>query len=364
MLAWMFHHHRADKLSSITLALIVTLALSACKSAQSFGDRDSIIVRADPALWLEVDSAVLSALERPVYTSRQETEFKVTFLADTDTLWSNLRLWKEVVVLADAEDPVARRIIKASGRPAPDPPAIVQAGEVWARGQLVTLVLLPERRKAQAVRSQLPMLSALLREQYDTWIIERMYASGPNDSLKDVLSAYGFTLDLPRVYVHGREDSTFRFRNVHPNPATRIRAILVTWERERDRERVDPQDLLAWRRAGGETLYDPPQDVLDEGIRFDTLEVGGLTALELRGVWQDRASFPAAGPFIARSITCADQGRIYFIDAWLYYPGDDKYPYLRQLEIILDTFRCSEEEPLRLSRVAARAAAAAGPAGR
>lgn len=351
MLAVMVQHHRATSPFAILLAFAAALIPVSCKAPQSFGDRHSLIVRADSALWLQVDSVVLAALERPVFTTRNETEFKVTFVADVDTLWKNLRLWQQVVVLAGADDQVAGRIIAASGAPRPAAPAVVQATDIWARGQLVELILLPETGGPAAVASQMDELHTILREAYSNWVLERMYASGVNDSLKQVLLAYGFSLDLPQVYVHAREDSTFRFRNVHPDPGTRIRAFLVSWRTGGDAlaEGAGTERLRAWREETGETLYNPPQDISEDGIRYDTVTVGDLTGVEMRGVWQDRASFPAAGPFIARAIGCPDQDRTYYIDAWLYNPADDKYPYLRQLEIILDTFACAEEEPVQIN---------------
>ncbi len=351
MLAVMVRHHRTTSPFAILLAFTAALTPVSCKAPQAFGDRHSIIVRADSALWLQVDSVVLSAVERPVFTSRNETEFKVTFVADVDTVWNNLRLWQQVVVLANAEDDVAQRIIRASGAPQPAAPAVVQAADIWARGQLVKLVLLPETGGPEAVASQMEELYTVIREGYDNWVLERMYASGVNDSLKEVLSAYGFSLDLPQVYVHAREDSTFRFRNVHPDPGTRIRAFLVSWRTGGDplAEDAGTDGLRAWREEVGETLYNPPQDITEDGVRYDTVAIGVLTGVEMRGVWRDRASFPAGGPFIARAVGCPDQDRTYYIDAWLYNPADDKYPYLRQLEIILDTFACAEEEPVQIS---------------
>ena len=337
MLALMIPQLRPQ--GSLPFILAVALVSSGCKAPQPFGDRHSLIVRADSALWLSVDSSFITALEQRVFTTRSERRFKLTFVEASDTLWRNFRLWEQVVVLGASHDEVTRRVLRASDDPNASPPAIVQAKDIWARGQAVTLMLLPDQDADVAVIGLLPDLYALLEEQYKDWVVQRMYVSGVNDSLIEALAGVGFTLELPKVYGHYQEDSAFRFRNAYPDPGTLLRSVLVSWETGLDP--VDLDALREWREQIDETRYDPPHNILDDHLRFDTVSFGELDAVELRGVWQDRSDFPAAGPFITRAMSCATQDRTYFIDAWLYAPGTDKYPYVRQLEVLLDSFRCA-----------------------
>lgn len=328
-------HYKTKSSAAASLAALVLLSLAGCKAPQAFGDRHSVIVRADASLWAQVDSAVMATLEQRIYTIRPERIFKVTFVAADDTVWLALRKWHEVLVLGTRDDPITDNLVNRDVAP----PAIAHTTDVWARGQAVTALLLPEDNQADAVRELLPELYSELRARYDVWIIERMYTTGVNDSLGQALEEYGFTLQLPEVYVHSRRDSLFRFGNPHRQGDTDLlRSMLLTWRDGTDP--VTPETLAAWREMIGTTYYEPAQDILEEGIRYDSIEVGGLQALEFRGVWEDRAEFPAGGPFVTRAIACPSQDRTYYIDAWLFAPGKDKYPYLRQIEILLDTFRC------------------------
>ncbi len=166
-----------------------------------------------------------------------------------------------------------------------------------------------------------------------------MYTTGLNETLIDSLGRFGFALQLPKVYLFAQQDSVFRFGNPYrQGDSDLLRSMLLTWRT--DAAGATPESLRSWRESIDEVQYSPPQDILDEGLRFDSVSVGDLAALELRGVWQDRAEFPAAGPFVARAIVCPSQARTYYMDAWVFAPGKDKYPYLRQLEILLDSFRC------------------------
>ncbi len=332
--------HRQRSSATLTVVAAALLSTTACKAPQAFGDRHSVIVRADPALWQEVEPFVMGTLEQRVFTTRPERTFKVTFVAAGDTLWNQLRLWHQVLVLGTQHDEVVRRLIDKSEPPEAQAPAILQARDVWARTQLVSVLLLPAEGQAEAVRAMLPELFSLLMARYDEWVVERMYTSGLNEALIDSLGRFGFALQLPKVYLFARQDSVFRFGNPYrQGDSDLLRSVLLTWRA--DAAGATAESLRDWRESIDEVQYTLPQDILDEGLRLDSVSVGGLAALELRGVWQDRAEFPAAGPFVARAIACPSQDRTYYMDAWVFAPGKDKYPYLRQLEILLDSFRCS-----------------------
>jgi hypothetical protein len=327
------------RFAAVGIPALAAVALSGCKAPQAFGERQDLVIRADSVLWSQVEPAVLETMEARVFTTHPERTFEVTYVAPGDTLWQDFRLFWNVLVMGTPQDELVADLVDDSDNPDARPPAIVHVGDRWARGQLVTVLLLPEQGTGPAVRDILPDLFADLKDAYDDWVTRRMYSSGVNDSLGQVLSDAGFVLDVPKVYEFYREDSIFRFRNVlQQGDRELFRSLLVTWHD--GVEAPPPDSLLAWRRQLGDRYYEPAQDVQQEGLRWDTVRVAGTDALELRGVFHDRTEFPAAGPFVTRAIPCPGEDRTYYLDAWLYAPGTDKYPYLRQLEILMGSFRC------------------------
>jgi hypothetical protein len=334
---------RTSPLPALAIAAAAALgaATAACKAPQAYGERNHVVVRADSALWSRYEDLIEAALEPRIYTVRPERTFEITAVEPGHPQWNRLREWQQVLVLGTPHDPIVRDLFrKADARP--EPWALAQAENVWARGQLVTALALPPDPHPDSLRAHLEALHRRLDTQYREWVRQRMFASGANDSLADALAARGFRLVLPNVYRVLSDDSIFRFKNPYPDPGTLQRSLLVTWIA--DGGLPTATALEAWRREAGGRYYDPPQDVLAEGLRFDTLETGGRTALEMRGVWQDRAEFPAAGPFIARAVPCPEQQRVYYMDAWVYAPNQEKYPYVIQMETLLDSFRCARGE--------------------
>ncbi len=326
--------------SFVPLALLFSVgALHGCKVPQAYGDRNSLILRADSAFWSAYKQDVEQALEPRIFTVRPERTFHVTWVDSEHPEWSRLRLWQQVLIFGRADDPLVTSLMQR-GKAAPEPWSWVQVEDVWARDQVVTVLVLPPVPDRASLQAKLRELNERLDAQYRAWVRERMFVSGVNDSLMGALRARGFSLVLPKVYDFAVEDSFFLFRNAYPDPSSLIRSLLVTWVLHAT-PTLEPRSLREWRERVDERFYAPPQDIQDEALRFDTVMVDDKLALELRGVWQDRSDFPAAGAFIARAIPCPAQKRLYYMDAWLYAPGKDKYQYMLQLETLLDSFRCA-----------------------
>ena len=192
-------------------------------------------------------------------------------------------------------------------------------------------------------RGLLPDVARRVDAWYRSFVLGRMYVSGVDSVAMDSLRRkFGFHLRFPRVYdvvVRHPESGPVIVRNDNPSPSDLIRSVLVDW-------RSPPLDSLTaeaaelWRADVDSVNYNVPQGIDRSRGRVRRLEVDGRPALEITGVWRDEdASFPAAGPFVARLVDCPD--RTYFLDAWVYAPGKDKYQYVLQVRNILTTFRCS-----------------------
>jgi hypothetical protein len=332
--------------ATILLALCGTLlATSACNELSvPWGDENSIIAVTSNEFWTEIQDTVYAVLEPTALTVREEKMFTVTQVDPADSVWLNLRRFRQELAIGTEESSwVARALERLDEDVVLAPPQVLQVENVWARDQTVTIMLLSDGGDhVEEVASLLPEVAELYDEQYRLHVLERMYLTGPDTALADTLRReYGFTLQLPVVYLWTRQDSVFRFRNDNPDPSELIREVVVTW-RHPIPEGFQPDSLLAWRTEMADSFYAYPQIVdleLAEGVRF---EFQGLDAYEIQASWSNppESTWPAGGPFILRGIICPAQDRLYMVDGWLYAPGKEKYQYMLQLETILDSFRC------------------------
>jgi hypothetical protein len=324
-----------------TRSLALLLLLVACDKPSAFGEANSLILVGDEALWPQVESETYEHLERTVFTTREENTFNVTYVAPDGSELDELLMWKQVLVFGVPGDPLIEAVA-AEADASPEVGTVLQAGDVWARGQVATAIVLEPGHEVDSWRAALPGLAAMLDNQYRDYALSRMFASGVDTALSQaVTDRYGIELVAPQIY-HGRigDDGIIRLRNDNPRPSERIRSVLV--ERvEADGGALDPERIFAWRAGIDSVMYNVPQGIERVPVEPRTFDLAGAEALEVRGMWRDEGTFPAAGPFVARAVRCPDA--VWYFDAWLYSPNPraSKYEFLLQLEEILDSFRCT-----------------------
>ncbi len=328
------------------LAVLGLCALSVfgCDKTVAWGEVNSIIVGASAELWEASGDAIADGLQPTIFTVREERTFRITHQDPLGSDWGLLREFRQVLLIGTAEDPWISEALNAGSRDEPlHPPEIFQLYDVWALGQLVTVLLLPPGGGPDEAEAHVDDLLALFDGQYREYVQARMFVSGRDSLLADTLRAKGgFALELPVIYRWSLEDSVFIFRNDSPDPAELIREVAVTW-RSPIPEPVTDADMLEWRLSLAREYY------ADEQLVTDEVEPGRAAdddAREIHGIWESApGAWPAAGPFLTRTRACPGQDRLYLIDSWLYAPGRDKYEYMLQLRYILDSFECEPGLP-------------------
>lgn len=331
------------------------IGLAACEKPTAFGEVDSLILVADEALWTELEEETYDILEPTLTTVREDRTFHVTYVPIGGSELDQLLLWRQVIVFAPPDDPHIRTIIdEADLDAAPSPGKIVQARNVWARGQLATGIVLEPGAEAESWRAALPELAELLDRQFRGYATSRMWVSGVDTAFAENLrQRYGVSLRAPRIY-HGSigEDGLIRLRNDRPSPTDRIRSILIQRAKpgaataggaEDPEAPLDPEAVFTWRESVDSMAYNVPQAIERVEVEPRRFELDGAPAIQVQGIWRDEGTYPAAGPFLARAVRCPDA--TWFFDAWLYspHPEDSKYEFMLQLEEILDSFRCVAE---------------------
>lgn len=329
------------RLRALLVAGLSLGALAACDKPIAVGDVNNLMVAAPDSVWAALQPAVEASLQPSAFTVRDERIFEVGQVDPRLEEWSRLRNVRQVLVIGEPADPWVSAALEEVDGPLPAAPAVVQARNVWAQNQLVTIALLPPASGPAAAEPLIPEIGARLVAQLEEYARTRMYVSGVDSVLADSLrEVAGFALTLPDLY-RSREvrPGIYEFRNDNPDPATLIRAVQVA-SRRPDEVELTPEAARAWRAEVAQLATDPPQVTEDELSNVRRLTVDGRPALHVQGVWSNPpGDWPAAGLFLTRLVECPE--RTFLVDAWLYAPGAAKYEYLIQLQTILDTFRCS-----------------------
>jgi len=327
---------------AILFALLpLLLAVNACDKSLAYGDPNAVIVVAPEDWWPALEDSVFSALSPDVFTLRTERTFRVTYQAPEGVEWQRLKMFKEEVLIGSTDDPwMTEPLATLDDTVTYSVPGIVEAKDVWAKNQKVTLMLVdPSGDVPEQVFSMLGAVHQTLDRRFREGVVQRMFVSGSQTELADTLmNTAGFSLLLPDVYKWGAEDSLYIFRNDNPNPAELIRQFGVTW-RTPIPDGITPDSLIDWKESVSREFYSYPQAVERDDLQIRNLAKGGIRITEIRGAWSNppEAAWPAAGPFILWGVTCPDQDRLYLVDAWVYAPGK------LQMETILNSFRCGRQ---------------------
>jgi hypothetical protein len=334
---------RLSKQLLTPVLLVAGLLLAGCEQPRAHGDQNAVIVAVDEDLWFQIEDDFRERMEPPVQTVRRERPFRLT-QADPrlEEAWGQIQRFRRMVVVGSETTPWVASALDRYGDTVPPAPAMLEVRDVWARGQRVWIMLLPEDDPAPHVEELAGQVFERMDEEFREFVRNRMYISGRDTLLADSLGTHvGFSMLFPNVYRYSVQDSVFRFRNDNPSPAELIREIAVTWWEPAPEEDPDQENLVRWRDELAHTYYVNPQALDTTVVTFGPVEVDGARGVEFQSAWQSLPdAWPAGGPFITRALRCPDQDRMYVMDAWVYAPDREKYEYVIQLQNILNSFRC------------------------
>ncbi len=325
---------------NLVWATLSLAATAACDKPIAVGSVNNVMVAAPDSMWMALQPAVQASLEPRAFTVRDERIFEVGQVDPRSEEWSRLRNVRQILAIGEPADPWIAAALEEVDGPVPTAPALVQARNVWAQNQLVTVLLLPPASGASAAEPLIAEAGTRLVQQLEDYARTRMFVSGVDSVLADSLrQVAGFTLMLPSLYrLREVRPGVYEFRNDNPDPATLIRAVEVA-SRPTGEVALTPEAALAWRAEVAQLATEPAQ--VTDPVVTDRREitVNGRPGIQIQGVWSNPpGDWPAAGLFLTRLVQCPE--RTFMIDGWLYAPGAAKFEYLIQLQTILDSFSC------------------------
>ena len=94
------------------------------------------------------------------------------------------------------------------------------------------------------------------------------------------------------------------------------------------------ETLIAWRDSLGTRFKDPAR-INKNFIRKSVVQVGEFEALKTGGLWETFGTL-GGGPFVSYLIY--DDNTLYLLDGQVFAPDRPKLLFLRQLEIMMQTF--------------------------
>lgn len=334
------------------------LYLPGCVSKPSgYGEGTRLFVVADPEVWHALEPALRNAFEKTIYTPEPEKVFEVIWVAPER--FNDFATRKNVALVGtlDSDGEISQKV---DGMLAPGVKARVEDGSAfvfpkknpWAKRQMLLVLT---STSVTELTHHLETNKRYLYELLENRLLEdtrrQMYSRLEQKELAaEALEKYGWTLRIQHDYFVNIERADANFYMLRRSLPGRERWLFVHWIENADRSVLNETWVLNKRDELTSKFYKNEDGVADRVyrqsnyLRVEEVNFQGRNALRVQGLWENlHESKGGGGPFRTYCFYDEASGRIYLIDIAVYFPGGDKEPFLRQLDVMAHTFRTLEE---------------------
>jgi len=323
--------------------LPILLVLSGCTvKPQATGNDNELGILIDADLRVKLESALLTAFCPILETPQPERRFIPIFAGYEGLDRLQTQKYLLLVGILNGRGEVSRLITKMLS---PEVRQGVENGEYfiftkrneWAREQKMMILVAPsESALAERLASESELFFEAFNKERSEYVKKKLYRSYEQKDLsREIRERYGFDLRIPHDYVLVREEPEEGWLRLKRSAPDRL---ITLWRSEVLQE--NPLDS-AWVFDTWSNLalqFADPVQANREYLSVRESEVAGYPGLEMRGLWETKGSL-GGGPFLCRAFFYPAEKRVYLLEGEVYNPGDVKEPYVKQLEVILETFK-------------------------
>ncbi len=335
--------------SGVVLGVLI---LAGCdpRLPESVGPAQEILVLIDPADRESLESHLKEVFERVLYTPQEEKLFWLKFgnLADFERYENKRR--KNILIVATLDDPhptaaFLRNILSPDVQDAVrrNRSAVFWKEDIWAKEQLLMAVSGNDRAGlVENLRMETDRLYDRVEAARNKRIRQLIYRYGERKDVTERLGReFGWEVRVAFGYriLEADPDSGFVvLTKEEPN-----RWLFVYWE-----DGIAP-DLLSdeWciRKRDNITQRFFDQDrIAQDYLEIGQAEFAGNLAFVLQGLWENKRKW-AGGPFKSYAFVDVETNRFFYIDCGVYSPNKRKEPYLRQIDLMAQTFNQVDSTP-------------------
>jgi hypothetical protein len=364
------------KLFRLFLILLGTLFMYSCggdgKTSKSMlppasGKPGEMIVVIDSTQWAgNLGETIRNTFGAEVQgLPREERMFKMNRV-EPSKMTRILRTVKNLVfvVTLDRDSPAARRIRsyfteESLQRIKNEPELFVFTSEdEFARGQQVMYLFgQTEEQLITALQENAGNLRQFYNQTEEKRLRKELFSAKASEGLTkslqnqfDCYMNFPFGYRVEHIYQSENGDKGFMwFRQMNPKNDKNIFVSYIPYRSERI---FDGKNLVAYRDslARRQLFADPskPESYVKTETNVPYIPVtvqettfDGKYAIKMKGLWKTN-NISMGGPFISYAMVDQSQNRFYFIEGFVYSPGESQREHMREMKVILSTFRTAE----------------------
>lgn len=318
------------------------------------GTAGEIILVIDSAQWKgELGNAMRATLESYVVgVSRPEKIFTVRYIEPT-LFNSVLNKAKNIIFVATLDSKtrggrtVRNFMTKNYIQDHPDK-FIISQKNIFASGQdVLYLFSATESELAEKIRNNKSTIRNFFNQKENDRLLISLFKAKENHSInKYLIKNNGYTVRVPNGYRIEVDDPSFTWlRNVGEIDKN----IFISY-REYSSDKIFKNSNLIGLRDSitKNNVFEDPED-LDSFIMVDTINLEtefkttnfyGQYAKSIKGIWKAN-NLTIGGSFVSYIFVDQSTNRLYYLDGFVVSPGKNKRESLRELEVILKTFKAS-----------------------
>jgi hypothetical protein len=331
------------KLKYCLILLALVIKFDGCKRVSlphSIGGRDEVVLIAPDKF--KVDSFI-NVLEKVEYYPTEEKVFNVKQVDLSD--FDRYKHWRNVIIVGNIDDlHISNLLGEEAKKELEKGERLFLENNLWVRLQTAVIITGINTEKTQGLldRSAETIYSVLRKEEkqrFSKMVYMNGYQEKEKGKMEDFLGAF---FEIPYGYKLSKNEDGF-MTYVRKNPD---RLVTLLYRTEPIRSPIAFRDSLFSKYFNGDKVFIDSIPVLtvEDETKFvelttlDTVDFKGEKAIKIKGIWRNDEveGGPMGGPFV--SYIFQKGGIWYFLDAHVFAPGKKKWPFLEEVDILLNTF--------------------------
>lgn len=348
---------------------LVLLIIMACMSSlivhtgceqkgRSLGSVRNIVVLADSSLWLETGNQVEATLGHDQFTPQPERIF-VLNRTDPAEIGKFKRYPQILLVGTLDQQGVTRDLLdqllppgsKARSMVENDERFVFPVNDPWSREQLlVVLVSRDLETLTKNLASEPDQLFKIFDNHADERVLKQVYYTREQKDIESrFFQNYGWSIRVPNEYIVAADSGKTGFvwlRRV--GPKSLLRDIFIYREAVTDPSVLSKEWIMAKRDSLTKRYYQGDYVYSDSliTVKEQIVNFNNRYAIRLDGVWQNEKHM-IGGPFRSFAFYNEGDNYMYILDGSVWAPEQRKWPFLRQLDIIIHTFKVINEPAIQ-----------------
>ena len=327
--------------------IAVILVFTGCARMHKFstmGTEYQITCFTDEGLGRRHGPLIMKELSFPLYFTHRESIFEVV-PRDIKSVGNFIR-YKNIVFVDDisTEDGVTvflRDILGSDVLNSVTGISVAHQKDVWVEGQSVLFLLFNGKDYSPGeVKKTVRGAHQRLAEYIEGRVVEGLAREKVSKKAKEMSrERFGFPLLIPSRYTLFKKSQTFlSFVTRMPDRLIFVAELPDTDNPVTMSSMIEARNALTNVYYNGDSVFEELYQWKKESPDvpyyggFDVITVGGKPVYKLTGLWENRED-ANGGPFITYLVEVS--GKRYLLDAMLFHPSGNKWPFLNKLDASL-----------------------------